>query len=211
MNDTTAAPAAPLRHGLSEAKRNQILSGARTIFLEDGFEGASMDRIAKEAGVSKGTLYNYFQSKEVLFISLIQGDCMPAACECEQLGGNGDDPATSLAEFGMQCVRRLLEPGEVALFRIVLAEALKFPELGRSIERHGPGNGVKLLSGYLSHLHEQGKLNIPDPHLAAEQFMSLCDAGMVRRLQLSVETPTQEQISKQIRSAVALFLRGYAV
>lgn len=209
MTNETAPPA--LRHGLSEAKRNQILAGARTVFLEDGFEGASMDRVAREAGVSKGTLYNYFQSKEFLFTSLIQGACVPVAADSPDIGSYGNDPVRLLSEFGIQCMQRLLDPSELALFRIVLAEALKFPELGRTIERHGPGNGVQVLSGFLQTFHERGILNIPDARLAAEQFMGLCDAGMIRRLQLSVEVPTQAQMTAQVSSAVALFLRGYAV
>jgi len=211
MSKDAAPSVSTLRHGLSEAKRSQILAGARIVFLEDGFEGASMDRVAREAGVSKGTLYNYFQSKEFLFTSLIQDDCVPVAADRADMSNYSEDPARLLGEFGIQCIQRLLDPNELALFRIVLAEVMKFPELGRTIERHGPGNGVQILSGFLQTFHERGILHIPDPRLAAEQFMGLCDAGMIRRLQLSAEIPTQAQVNAQVESAVKLFLRGYAI
>lgn len=211
MTDPSAANDSGLRPGLSPAKREQILAGARTVFLNDGFEGASMDRIARQAGVSKGTLYNYFASKESLFAALIHGKCIQDGSCAKDFGSVDAPPEVVLTRIGMQFVGHLLSPEELGLFRIVLSEASKFPHLGRTLEATGPAIGMGQLAAYLQSLNDWGLLAIPDPGLAAEQFISLCDAGTIRRVQLSVETPTRERIEAQVKSAVRLFLRGYAI
>mgnify|MGYP001581031992 CR=1 FL=1 len=194
---------------LNDAKREQILTGARSIFLEHGFASTSVAQIAKAAGVSKGTIYNYFASKEVLFVALVTGECggeanLPQAAELM------DTPvAEVLTRFGSQWLCSLLEDDHLALFRIVLAEVMQFPQLGQLIESTGPTLVMATLAEYLSLLNQAGKMKIAQPQLAAEQLMALCDAGIMRRMQLSVGNPTQAQIDAQVASAVTLFLAGY--
>ncbi|WP_410500176.1 TetR/AcrR family transcriptional regulator [Chitinibacter sp. S2-10] len=195
---------------LSESKREQILEGAREIFMNKGFAAASMEQIARSAGVSKGTLYNYFENKETLFVALIQGEC------CK--GGSHDSPPSEYSDtppelilqtIGQQWLTSLLEAHQRALFRIVLAEAMQFPELGQAIEESGPALARRNLAHYLDHLHQRGIVDIADTTLAAEQFFALCDAGVMRKIQLSVCEPTAEMIASQVSSAVKLFLQGY--
>lgn len=196
---------------LTDTKRAQILSGARTMFMEHGFASTSVEKIAKAAGVSKGTIYNYFASKEVLFVALITGEC----------GGETQIPSADallaapienvLTQFGCQCLGGLLQEDQQRLFRIVLAEVMQFPQLGQLIESTGPALSMNVLAEYLDRLNQLGQLNIPQPKLAAEQFMALCDAGIIRRMQLSVSNPSQAEIDLQVASAVKLFLNGYAV
>jgi TetR/AcrR family transcriptional repressor of mexJK operon len=195
---------------LNESKREQIINGARQVFLENGYAATSMERVAKTAGVSKGTLYNYFENKETLFVTLIQGEC----CKIEDHAQSDADysnapPEPILSAIGQQWLMGLLNPDQRALFRSVLAEAMQFPELGRAIEACGPAIAREKLSQYLSFLNEHQLLRIENPQLAAEQFFALCDAGIVRRMQLSVQEPTAEQVTLQVSSAVKLFLRGY--
>lgn len=194
---------------LTDTKRAQILSGARAMFMEYGFASTSVEKIAKAAGVSKGTIYNYFPSKEVLFVALVTGECegeahLPDAADLI------DAPIDKvLTQFGSQCLEGLLHEDLQRLFRIVLAEVMQFPQLGQLIESTGPATSIKVLAEYLEKLDAAGRLSIPHPQLAAEQFMALCDAGIIRRLQLSVSNPTQEEIRFQVASAVQLFINGY--
>jgi AcrR family transcriptional regulator len=196
---------------LSEAKRTQILSGARQMFMEYGFASTSVEKIAKAAGVSKGTIYNYFPSKELLFVALITGECggeasLPHAEDLLEIPiGN------VLTQFGSQWLLGLLKEDQLQLFRIVLAEVMQFPQLGQMIESTGPAMVLAVLADYLALLNQSGKLDIAQPQLAAEQFTALCDAGIIRQMQLSVKNPSQVQIETQVASAVQLFLRGYAV
>ncbi|WP_035852107.1 TetR/AcrR family transcriptional regulator [Deefgea rivuli] len=195
---------------LSEAKRAQILSGARLMFMEHGFASTSVEKIAKAAGVSKGTIYNYFDSKEILFVALITGECGGEAClpQAEDLL---EMPISEvLTQFGSQWLLGLLKEDQLQLFRIVLAEVMQFPQLGQMIESTGPAPMMTVLADYLARLNQTGKLKIAQPQLAAEQFTALCDAGIMRQMQLSVKNPSQAQIETQVASAVQLFLRGYA-
>lgn len=195
---------------LSEAKRAQILSGARQMFMEHGFASTSVEKIAKAAGVSKGTIYNYFPSKELLFVALVTGECGGEASlplPEELLALPIDDVLT---QFGSQWLLGLLKEGQFQLFRIVLAEVMQFPQLGQMIESTGPALMLAVLADYLALLDQAGKLKITQPQLAAEQFTALCDAGIIRQMQLSVKNPSQTQIELQVASAVQLFLRGYA-
>jgi TetR/AcrR family transcriptional repressor of mexJK operon len=194
---------------LSESKRQQIIDGARDVFMAKGFAAASMEQIAKAAGVSKGTLYNYFENKEMLYVALIQGECCKS--EHHELPAHFSDtpPEQVLEQIGQQWLISLLDPQQRALFRTVLAEALHFPQLGQTIEQNGPAIAHRNLARYLDHLNITGLLSIDDTALAAEQFFALCDAGIVRKMQLSVAEPTQEIITRHTQQAVKLFLTGY--
>ncbi|WP_028456313.1 TetR/AcrR family transcriptional regulator [Chitinilyticum litopenaei] len=190
-------------------KRAQILAGARAVFLEHGFAGSSMAQIARTAGVSKGTLYNYFASKEALFVALITGECRKPATDSSAAPETAS-PAEVLAAAGSGWLLSLLEDDELALFRIVLAESLQFPELGRLIEAQCLAPCNARLAAYLASLDASGQLAITDCALAAEQFLALCDAGILRRVQFSVATPARAEIDAHVASAVRLFLAGYA-
>ena len=118
------------------AKRRQIMEGARQVFLSAGFDGASMNDIARAAGVSKGTLYAYFDSKDELFEAIIRGEFAQAAerlCTFRREG----DARDMLRDFGVRLISRMSEPGTRALARVVIAAAEKFPNIGRAFYEAG--------------------------------------------------------------------------
>jgi len=127
--------------GLESAKRRQILDGARRVFLADGFDGASMNDVARVAAVSKGTLYVYFDSKEALFEALIREDRKQQA-ERLVFPGDTNDPREQLASFGRQLITLMTQPELIAQVRIVIAATAKFPNLGRAFYESGPCYGV---------------------------------------------------------------------
>jgi TetR/AcrR family transcriptional regulator, mexJK operon transcriptional repressor len=200
-----------LLEGQTEAKRQQILQGAHSIFMGVGFDVASMEQIAKKAGVSKGTMYNYYANKEALFAALIQS-------ECERLRGKlfgrldvEKPPDEFLYQLGVMFLQKTLGTDELNMYRTIVAQSVRFPALGQIFEASGPAIGGKVLGSYLRGLCDQGLLQIDDEHLAAFQFYSLCEADMLRRAQLQIENPTQAMIENRVRSAVRIFLRGYSV
>ena len=132
--------------GLESAKRRQILDGARRVFLADGFDGASMNDVARVAAVSKGTLYVYFDSKEALFEALIREDRKQQA-ERLVFPGDTNDPREQLASFGRQLITLMTQPELIAQVRIVIAATAKFPNLGRAFYESGPCYGVTRLAG----------------------------------------------------------------
>src|ERR1700733_2116897 len=126
--------------GPESAKRRQILDGARRVFLADGFDGASMNDIARVAGVSKGTLYVYFDSKETLFGALIRENRQQQA-ERLQIPADAPDPRAALAAWGRELIAVMTQPEMIALIRIVIGATAKFPSLGRTFYESGPCYG----------------------------------------------------------------------
>jgi len=148
------------------AKRRQIVEGARQVFLSAGFDGASMNDVARTAGVSKGTLYAYFDSKDELFEAIIRGEFAQSAerlCTFRREG----DAREMLNDFGVRLISRMAEPGTRALARVVLAATEKFPHVGRAFYEAGPLYGATRLAAELEDMEKSGVLKVPDPERAA--------------------------------------------
>lgn len=194
----------------SPEKERQILDGAATIFAQDGYEGASMARIACASGVSKGTLYNYFNSKADLFAVHISQQCRKTLCHVFEDLAQEADPAKMLYGVGLRMLQVLFSPAGLTIYRMVVAEAAKFPELARAFYDAGPQVALAHLSGWLKKQNEIGRLHVADPLLAAEQFFSLCRAryGLKRELQL-LSDPPQEELEAIVTAAVQVFMNTY--
>jgi AcrR family transcriptional regulator len=191
------------------AKRRQIMDGARAVFFSAGFDGASMNDIAKAANVSKGTLYAYFDSKEELFKEIIRAEKAQTAeriCAFEREG----DVREMLTGFGVRLMNRLTEPGAVSLARVVIAAAEKFPSVGRALYEAGPLYGATRLAAELRRLEETGGLKMPDPERAAWQFVDLCQSMVYKRLLFGVvDSLAADEIEDAVRAGVDVFLRAY--
>ena len=120
------------------AKRRQVMEGARRVFFADGFDGASMNDVARAAGVSKGTLYAYFPSKQALFAALIRADHAQQAERICAFPDDFSDVETTLRTFGLSLMERMCSPDTLAHLRAVLAAAAKFPEIGQAFYEAGP-------------------------------------------------------------------------
>src|SRR3982074_1984469 len=103
------------------AKRRQIMEGAREVFLTQGFDAASMGEIARQAGVSKGTLYVYFDSKEALFEAIVEEECQAQAEQVFALDSNDHDVEAVLTRLGYAFVRFLCRPGGQSSLRTVIS------------------------------------------------------------------------------------------
>jgi len=193
------------------AKRRQIMDGARSAFLASGFDGASMNDIAREAGVSKGTLYAYFSSKEELFEAIIQAEYAQAA---ERLCAfkSGGEVREMLTDFGFRLISRMSEPDTLAFARVVVAAAGKFPKVGRAFYTAGPLYGATRLAQELANLEKAGALKVPDPERAAWQFVDLCQSYVYKRLLFGVvDKVTPEEIEASVKAGVDVFLTAYGV
>jgi TetR/AcrR family transcriptional regulator, mexJK operon transcriptional repressor len=205
------AQATSLRDGLSAAKREQILAGAMTIFMREGFAATSMEVIAKEAGVSKGTLYNHFDSKQALFSTIIERECAKILGQVFDLDKVTGAPEAVLMKVGMGFMMSILDPQAMSVYRSMIAESPKFPELGQLFMQSGPEPGAQSLGRYLRRLANAGVLSIEDEVHAAHQFIALCDAGLVDRAHLQIDKPTPQQVQVRVASAVRVFLKAHAV
>ena len=172
------------------AKREQILKGAGTIFLADGYEGASMSRIAQMAGVSKGTLYNHFDGKASLFSAFFEEQARCHMASIEALShGSEQSLRVTLIRFADMTVHLLISPMALGLHRIIVSEVEKFPHLADTFWRYGFGRTLSNLTEYLARSVALGELEIADPSLSAEQFMLMCQARIIqhRRFGLPVD------------------------
>ena len=193
------------------AKRRQILEGARRVFLSTGFDGASMNEVARVAGVSKGTLYVYFASKEELFAALLRDEKRAQAEQVCRFDDDGPDVRATLDAFGVRIMDLLLRPDSMAHLRTVMAVAPKFPEIGRAYYEAGPETGRRRLALYLDRQVAAGRLAVPDTLTAAQQFFDLCKAGVFLEVLLCVvPRPPEAEIERQVKRAVDLFLNAYA-
>ncbi len=191
-------------------KRRQIMDGARTVFLSAGFDGASMNDIAHAAGVSKGTLYVYFDSKEQLFEALVREDREQQAERLCVFPPDGGDPATLLREFGRRLVEVIMRPDTIAQVRVVIGAAGRFPELGRAFFDAGPRYGIEKLAAQLEGFAKAGTLDVADPKLAARQFINLCCAEFHKEVLFGViDSATPEMIDAAVDAAVKMFMKAY--
>jgi AcrR family transcriptional regulator len=213
MTADRAAAATGLEEALMSeggAKRRQIMDGARAVFLAAGFDGASMNDVARVAGVSKGTLYVYFDSKEKLFEALIREDRRQQAERLAVFAPEEGDVRTVLGDFGRRLLEMMMRPDHVAHVRTVIAACAKFPQLGRTFFEAGPLFGRNCLSDYLRRKNEQGVLEIDDFERAAWHFLELIQGGTFKSLLFRmVDEVTSEEIAASVDAGVEVFLRAY--
>ena len=196
--------------GESETKRQQILTGASAVFAEHGYEGASMSAIARQAAVSKGTLYNYFTNKADLFAAFVEQCCrekLPVALAPVQ----EDSPAREiLTAVARAMVRLITLPDSLMLYRIIVSEAPRFPQLGAVFWENGPRVAIATLANWIREQEALGTLRTEDPVFAAEQFFALCQTRIahLRRFNLNPENSTEDE-EKVIHAAVRVFMAAY--
>lgn len=205
---TAAAQTAPaIKKG---RKFGQVLEGARTVFMRDGFEGASVDDIAREAGVSKATLYSYFPDKRLLFLEIAKAECRRQAEEALELIDESLPVAEVLTEAARRITGFVLSEFGMRVFRICVAESDRFPELGHEFYHSGPLLVREALGSYLRKAVARGELAIDDIDLAADQFAELCKADLHSRLIFGVAPCCQpREVERTIRGAVEMFLARY--
>src|ERR1700753_2052494 len=131
MNELAILDRAPTATDEDSAKRRQIVSGARAVFLSQGFDAASMNDIARAAGVSKGTLYVYFKDKEQLFEAIVEQECETQAEGIFDFDAEDHDVEAGLTRLGFAYIRFLCRPEKASAIRVVIAIAERMPELGR--------------------------------------------------------------------------------
>ena len=212
MNDqATLERTVPAVGDEESAKRRQIVEGARAMFLAQGFDAASMNDIARAAGVSKGTLYVYFTNKEQLFEAIIDQECEAQAEGIFDLDHEDHDVEAVLTRLGLAYIRFLCRPEKAQAIRTVIAIAERMPELGRRFYESGPARGIARLTAYIAAQVEAGVLaGIEDSEIAAAQFMEACQAMIFKSMVFNfVRQPDPERIERVVRMAIAAFLKAY--
>ena len=197
----------------ADSKRKAIVQAALLAFLADGFD-VSMDRIAAEAGVSKVTVYNHFESKENLFRAVVSGQLHDALTVVEQLVesrlGDSDDVRAELLKACRAWVAALTLPNMMALRILVVGESKRFPELGETWLENGPNRLHAVFATAMIRLGQRGVLDIPDVELAVLQL-----SGLVLSPNLVYgaygRTPGKKLADRLIVAGVDMFLAYYGI
>jgi AcrR family transcriptional regulator len=199
----------PLRHSRTD-RRATILEVAREIFLHEGYAAASMSSIAAQAGGSKGTLYNYFPSKESLFAALIEAECESELWITPNSDAEAADVESVLADIGGRFLNFVLTDKIQTLHRLVIAECERFPELGRAFYENGPRQGISILAGWMASEIEAARLAAGDPEAMAMVFLELCKAGLHQRRLWNIEPePSEAAKAANVAEAVRIFMAAY--
>jgi TetR/AcrR family transcriptional regulator, mexJK operon transcriptional repressor len=192
-------------------KAESILAAAKRAFLAAGFGAVSMDAIAREAGVSKATVYAHFAGKEELFGAVIGRECERYFARVSTSELDPLDVTASLRVLGRRFLDLVLSPDGIALHRIILAEVTRLPALGEVFWRAGPERQRLQIEAFLKKASAAGSLELADARLAAEQFVSLVRSDIQLRHLLRLESHTDQRgISAAVEAGVATFMRAFA-
>jgi AcrR family transcriptional regulator len=212
-NNPADACALPGRRAAGEdpAKRGQIIDGAKRVFMSMGFDAASMNDITREAGVSKGTIYVYFENKEDLFAAMIERERNRVVQTIKHALDDHDAIEEALFDFGVTLTTHMTADATIRAMRMVVGVSDRMPQLAKRFFAATPESGFTVLQAYLDRQVAAGALDIEDTDLAARQFIELCLAGMLKRRLFSemTEIPERSYIEKAASSAVRLFQAGY--
>jgi TetR/AcrR family transcriptional repressor of mexJK operon len=195
--------------GSKNKKVCQILDAARTVFLDQGYANASMDAISRASGVSKATLYAHFASKNALFEALISAECLQMSNRIVARALDHGDIRDVLCSIGENFVDLLCTEDACAMYRVVVADAPRFPEIGRIFYASGPKMMHDRIADLLQRANESGQLTVPDAHMAAIQFLSLVAGEFNLTLLLGLPRKSRSAISQYIKCGLELFLKGY--
>jgi TetR/AcrR family transcriptional repressor of mexJK operon len=198
----------------SAQKRTAILDAATTVFLNNGYLGASMDEIAALARVSKQTVYKHFADKERLFSEIV-------TAEVDQIANPNTDEVLKLADtgalerdlrrFARRQLRAVMEPRLLQLRRLVIGESGRFPQLGRLFYKRGPERTIDALATMFERLASQGVLELDDPRLAAAHFNWLVMSIPLNQAMLlgEDEPATSAELNRYADAGVRAFLAAH--
>jgi TetR/AcrR family transcriptional regulator, mexJK operon transcriptional repressor len=191
-------------------KAESILAAAKRAFLANGFGAVSMDTIARDAGVSKATVYAYFAGKEELFGAVIGRECERRFDDLSVSELDPREVQTSLTTLGRRFLDFILSPDEIALHRIILGEVSRFPALGEVFWRAGPERNLAQIEAFMRTAAAAGSLSLPDARIAAEQFVGLLRGKIQLLYLLRLESePHQPTIRQVVENAVDTFIRAF--
>jgi len=189
-------------------KREAITNAATELFVRHGYDATSMELIATEAQVSRQTIYNQFESKEALFRAIISALADEAVVPLAEAVRKGSSARATLLRLARSILATALRPSTLAMHRLVVAEAARFPELGRVIYGAGAARAIAQLADFLQHQTQLGHLQVTRPDIAAEQFFAMVASFQQFRALMSVE-PLPGQAEAQAQQAVDTFLRAF--
>lgn len=197
-------------YGDRDNRREAILDVASEIFLSEGYASTSMSTIAARLGGSKGTLYNYFKSKEELFEAYVRRHCAVQKTEIMSILTEDGEPREVINVWARRYLAVVTGDKSLNNWRVISAESQKSPEFGRTFYESGPLLGVSILADALKKWADAGYFRFDDARVAAHQFMSLLSGRIIKaRLLCYMPTPTEEELDTEVRNAISTFFAAF--
>lgn len=193
---------------MRNSKADDVLRGARTIFLRCGFEGASVDAIAEEANVSKATLYAHSPSKERLFLIVVDTECARLSAAISRPLPKDLDPRAILEELSRRLINLVLDDDYIRLLRACIGAVSVLPEAGEIYMKAGPKLATRHVGQVLHALHDAKALNVEDHLSAAGQLIYLSVSGVIMPRLLTLDPKID--VSDHAKRAVDAFLNIYS-
>lgn len=193
---------------LMKRKRDLIVNAAREAFLNGGYADTSMDSIAKGAGVSIKTVYRHFENKDDLFIAVMQAACSTEAQDGPQMQRSWPEkaPRVGLNLAAVEYLRHALSTEQVALYRVVLRDAGRFPELGKRYSEEVIESRNKLFVEYLKRWSSSQTWKIKDLHGAANTFAGLLRSGWFESVLLGTEAVEEGALLRHAKAGTTQIL-----
>ena len=194
----------------NEAKRQQILDAAINLFTEQGFAATSMELIAKNADVSKQTVYSHFGNKDDLFSASIEQKC--GSLHILDLSMNDlSDPQTVLLTLARRFTDIITSKQSCAVHKICAFESSAYPQVSDIFYQAGPLKITNEVALLMEKLHQQKILFIENPRHAALQFLSMVKGELWMQVEFNTkERISPEEVDEYLRNSVVFFIRGYA-
>jgi AcrR family transcriptional regulator len=189
----------------AERRRAALLEAAKSVFVERGYAEATLDEVIARAGGSRATLYKQFGGKEGLFAAVIAEICAAMVAPLAD-GGPDRPPEDVLLAFGRSFMAALMAPDGLALYRVVIGNAQRFPELAAAVYRSGPATAAALLAAHLRRWKARGQIDLPDPDMAARHFLEMVKGDLHFRALVYIDPPSQAEIDQCVKGAVRLFM-----
>jgi AcrR family transcriptional regulator len=190
------------------AREKRILDAALKVFSASGYSGASMDAVAIAAGLSKPTLYQYFDSKEQLFATMMlqKRDDMLSPFQ-----GGGGDMVVQLHHFAWAYADTVMQPTLLSLARLTIGDVQRFPEIGRAYQSAGPDRVLDGLMRQLLAYRDAGQLAFDDAELAAQDLWGLIlSAPRTQALYNPDLVIPRDDLARYVHNGLRVFLRAYA-
>lgn len=193
--------------------RMLILEAARRVFLADGYQAATVERVGAEAGIAKRTIYNLYVDKETLFratiftaIEIADGFSASLASDVRRTGASLDD----LAPIARRLAEATILGPALPLRRLLIMESARFPDLVAEYRARAPEAVMRALADHFARMSEAGILKAADPRLAAEHFAFLVMGADLDRGMFTGTVPSRTAVRSRATAGAGVFAAAYA-
>ncbi len=193
----------------TQKRQTNILNVATELFLERGYDAVSLDDVVERTGGSKTTLYSYYGGKEGLFAAIVQKACEDKLAPLLEQDVTGLHPKAGLSSIGRLFISLISNPAGCSLYRMMIAEAERFPDLASAFYAAGPKATVNLLQRHIEHWQKKSMLRSGNSETLAVQFIGIMLGNFSVRHLLGLSSGVSErEIGDWVESGVVLFLEG---